>query len=66
MSSDGEDSEQAPPKKVAVTKLSKEPAKNVAHSNKQATPLSGMAIVFTGEFEWDRERLVNATKKHGG
>jgi BRCT domain type II-containing protein len=66
VSSDGEDSEQAPLKKAAVAKLSKGPAKNVAQSNGKANPLSGMAIVFTGDFEWERERLVDATKKHGG
>ncbi|KAG8742351.1 hypothetical protein FRC10_001632 [Ceratobasidium sp. 414] len=66
MDSDDEGSEQAPAKKAALVKPVKELAKDVTQPNGQAKPLTGMSIVFTGEFSWERERLVDATKKNGG
>ncbi|KAJ1308850.1 hypothetical protein OPQ81_004538 [Rhizoctonia solani] len=66
MSSDEEDNVRTAFKKAAVSVPSKESDSNAAKSNGQAKPLAGMAIVFTGDFEWERERLVDATKKNGG
>ncbi|QRW02006.1 replication factor C subunit 1 [Ceratobasidium sp. AG-Ba] len=65
--SDEEDNEPAPTKKPALTKPSvDEPTNRSASSNALAKALAGMSIVFTGEFTWERDRLVDATKKHGG
>lgn len=64
MSSDDEDSAGTSSKRAAVSKSSKQPASKAA--NGQTKALDGLAIVFTGEFEWDRERLADATKKNGG
>ncbi|KAL5636736.1 hypothetical protein ACGC1H_000641 [Rhizoctonia solani] len=66
MSSDEEDNVRTAFKKAAVSVPSKELDNVPATSSGQAKPLAGMAIVFTGDFEWDRERLVDATTKNGG
>ncbi|KAG8720285.1 hypothetical protein FRC08_000645 [Ceratobasidium sp. 394] len=66
MDSNDEDSERAPAKKTALEKPVKESAKATAQLNGQTKPLTGMSIVFTGEFSWERERMVDATKKNGG
>ncbi|CEL59747.1 Replication factor C subunit 1 OS=Schizosaccharomyces pombe (strain 972 / ATCC 24843) GN=rfc1 PE=1 SV=1 [Rhizoctonia solani AG-1 IB] len=66
MSSDEEDNVRTAFKKAAVSAPSKQPDGTSTNSNGPAKPLAGMAVVFTGDFEWDRERLVDATKKNGG
>jgi NAD-dependent DNA ligase len=66
MSSDEEDNVRTAFKKAAVSAPSKQPVGTSTNSNGPAKPLAGMAVVFTGDFEWDRERLVDATKKNGG
>ncbi|KAG8738955.1 hypothetical protein FRC12_016486, partial [Ceratobasidium sp. 428] len=66
MDSDDEGSKEAPAKKATLAKSIKESTKVVTQPGGQLKPLAGMSIVFTGEFNWERERLVDATKKHGG
>lgn len=66
MSSDEEDNVRAAFKKAAVSAPPKESEKEAEPSNAQPKPLAGMAIVFTGEFDWERERLADAVKKNGG
>lgn len=64
MSSDEEDSTGTSSKRAAVSKAPKIPANGAAEDLTKA--LAGLSIVFTGEFDWERERLADATKKHGG
>ncbi|EUC66582.1 DNA replication factor C, large subunit [Rhizoctonia solani AG-3 Rhs1AP] len=66
MSSDEEDNVRAAFKKAALSVPSKELDSVSETSSGQAKPLAGMAVVFTGDFEWERERLVDATTKNGG
>lgn len=65
MSSDEEDTVRTAFKKAAVS-TALESASNTAPSNAPAKPLAGIAVVFTGDFEWEREHLIDATKKNGG
>jgi NAD-dependent DNA ligase len=66
MSSDEEDNVRTAFKKAAVSTAPQETANNTTHSNHRAKPLAGMAIVFTGDFECEREHLMDVTKKNGG
>ncbi|KAF8680893.1 replication factor C [Rhizoctonia solani] len=66
MSSDEEDNVRTAFKKAAVSAPSKQGDDVSTEPNGQVKPLAGMSIVFTGDFEWERERLADATKKNGG